>query len=127
MIWIDSSFAVEWLRGTKRAEKVSLPEGPLAILPMQYAETTVFFLRAGSDPVAIIKALEALEIKNAEQFHLQEGVRLYWQARGLKSKASLADAILAAVACERHEAIASFDQDFSALGLKEKNGIWSEP
>ena len=124
MIWIDSSFAVEWLLGTDRAKKVILPQEPLVILPMQYAETTVFFLRTDTDPASVMKALEALEIKQAEKSHLQEAARLYLKARKLKSKASLADAILAAVAGERHEEIASFDQDFSALGFKEKNGIW---
>ncbi len=126
MIWVDSSFAVEWLAGTERAEKVQYESEPLGILPSQYAETFVLFLKKGFEPENVAQQLESLEIKHPENIHLQLAAKLYLEARkSPKSKASLADAILAAVAYHRHEKILAFDGDFKDLGFKEKNGVWS--
>ncbi len=124
MIWIDSSFAIEWLLGTPRAEKVKLGNDALGILPAQYAETFTFFLKKDYDPLLISQQLEALELKYPEKIELKRASFLYLEARQHKSKASLADAILAAVAQERKEKIASFDDDFSDLGLKQYQNFW---
>lgn len=124
VIWIDSSFAVEWLLGAERAGKVPLGEEPLGILPMQYLETFAYFLKKNFDPLTVTNQLEALEMVHPEKIHLQSASALYLQARKRKSKASLADALLAAVAHDRKEKVASFDGDFDSLGLVEKGGLW---
>lgn len=125
MIWIDSSFAIEWLSGSLRAGRVKLPTDALGILPQQYAETFTFFLKQGHDPIKIANELDTLELKSPKKIHLQLGSQLYFKARQApKSKASLADAVLAAVIHVSREKLVAFDQDFSNLDLKEKNGIW---
>ncbi|MCC7345533.1 MAG: PIN domain-containing protein [Deltaproteobacteria bacterium] len=125
MIWIDSSFAVEWLLGTDKAKRVKLPQEAMGILPQQYAETFVFFLRRGLDPTAIANELESLELIPPEKTHLQLGAQLYAKARlSNKSKATLADAVLAAVVLVSGEKLLAFDRDFSELGLQEKNALW---
>lgn len=124
MIWIDSSFAVEWLAGIDSARQIHLPDGPLGILPMQYLEVFVFFLRQGQDPLAISRELERLELRNPERVHLQHAGSLYLEARKKKSKTSLADALLAAVSHIEGEGILSFDRDFATLGLKAKGALW---
>ena len=124
MIWIDSSFAIEWLLGTERAKKADFKKESPAILPMQYMETFVFFLKMKLDPIRIANELEALELIQPVKPHLQEASFLYREARLRKSKASMADAILAAVAYERKEKVASFDRDFDSLGLKAKGLFW---
>ncbi len=125
MIWIDSSFAIEWLLGTERASKVMLTPEPLGILAAQYAEILSYFLRRTEDVTLIIEQLEALSLATPEKRELQFAARIYHQARQRNSKASLADAILAAVATMKGEQVLSFDQDFASLGLVEKNGVWS--
>jgi len=125
VIWIDTSFAVEWLCGTERASQVNLPRGPLGLLSMQYAEVYVFFLRKGMDHKSIAGQLDFLELGFPEKIHLQLAAQLYIEARvDVKNKASLADALLAAVAYERKEKIIAFDRDFSSLGFEEEEGIW---
>lgn len=125
MIWIDSSFAIEWLLGTDRAKRVRIEDKPLGVLGAQYAETLIFFLRRGIDPLQTVNELEALELYSPRKIHFQQGSLLYFEARRNKSKASLSDALLAAVASEKGEPIASFDADFSFLGFKEKSGLWT--
>ena len=124
MIWIDSSFAVEWLQGLERAKGAELGDELLAILPSQYLEVYSFFLKMGRSPVAIAHELEPLELKNPEKVHLQHAASLYLEARRKKSKASLADALLAAVARVNAEKIAAFDGDFAFLGLKKQGVFW---
>ena len=124
MIWIDSSFAIEWLAGMSTARKVRLPQGPLGILSMQYLEVFIFFLRQGQDPLAISRELERLELRNPERVHLQYAGPLYLDARKKKSKASLADALLAAVSHIEEEGVLSFDRDFATLGLKARGALW---
>lgn len=125
MIWIDSSFAVEWLSGTARAEKVKLTGDPLGILPMQYTEILVFYLRQGIDVIPITNELEHLELIHPQKEDLGHAGMLYVRARKNHSKASLADALLAAVAHKRNEKILAFDHDFADLGMKQKGGFWS--
>ena len=124
MIWIDSSFAIEWLLGTKKAASVPLSHEPLSILPLQYIETLTYFFRREVDPLRITNEMEGLELKHPEKLHLPQASLLYLEARKRNSKASLADALLATVAQERGEKIASFDHDFAALGFKLKGGFW---
>ena len=124
-MWIDSSFAIEWLLETDRAKQAEISDTPLAILPMQYMETFSFFLKKLVDPMQIIRELSPLEMTHPEKIHIQRGSFLYLEARRQKSKASLADALLAAVVAERRECLLSFDEDFSFLGLKGKNGLWN--
>lgn len=124
MIFLDSSFTIEWLLGTPRAAKVKLPAESMAILPMQYAEILVFFLRQGEDLTAVTQELGALEIQYPHQGDLIVAADLYHQARQKKSKASLADALLAATALQRDEKLFSFDQDFAYLGFRGQHGCW---
>lgn len=88
------------------------------------AVSNTFFLRRNYDPLTLSRSLMPLELMNPERGHLQQAASLYQEARRQKSKASLADALLAAVCHERKEKLVSFDGDFAYLGLKETNGLW---
>ena len=76
--------------------------------------------------MSIVNSLEVLNLQTADKIHLQLAASLYLKARAVpKSKVSLADSILAAVAAERKEKILAFDSDFSYLGFEqEKDGCW---
>ena len=125
MIWIDASFAIEWLVGSKRAESISLRGQQLGILPMQYLETLVFFQKRMKDSALITEQLDSLELRHPTTAQLHHAAYLYVQARHQKnSKASLADALMAAVARDTNDAIASFDLDLKHLGLTLENGLW---
>lgn len=127
MIWIDSSFAIEWLIGTKRAQNVSLPKRKRAILPQQYTEILAFFGKKMKDLTPVIEELEGLALQNASKHDLQFAAQLYLEARQKKSKASLADAVLAAVATLNKKPVCTFDRDFQHLGFQESNsqkGVW---
>lgn len=124
MIWIDASFGVEWLLGTPRAAQVVLPREPLAILPAQFAEILAYFARRMGDLAPVMAQLEALNLEVATRRELMFAARLYHEARARRSKASLADAMLAAVARERKESLLAFDADFAELGLKGRRGVW---
>jgi predicted nucleic acid-binding protein len=125
MIFIDSSFAIEWLIGTQKAKKISLAGDPRAILPAQYAEILCYFFRNFNDYSTVAEELEILVLEHPTREELQQASILYCQSRSKKKKASLADAILAAVASYRNEPLLSFDKDFSELGLIEKSpGVW---
>lgn len=125
MIWIDSSFAIEWLAGTDRAAGTRLGEEPLRILPMQYAETVVFFLKQKWELPAIAKELTAVELQHPTVVDLQRASWMYLMARQRRrNKASLADALLAAVATAQRMPIATFDRDFADLGFRERRGLW---
>ena len=53
MIWIDASFAIEWLGGTARGSEVGLASrARMSILPMQYAEVCVHFFRRNPESFA---------------------------------------------------------------------------
>ncbi|MBI2340986.1 MAG: PIN domain-containing protein [Deltaproteobacteria bacterium] len=125
MIWIDSSFAVEWLLGSRRAEKTPFTNQPGAILPAQYAEVLVYFEKKGVGLTAVVEQLEPLELGQATREELQKGASLYLRARKKRAKVSLADAMLGAVASSRDEAILSYDGDFADLGFTEANGLWT--
>jgi predicted nucleic acid-binding protein len=126
MIWLDSSFVVEWLLGTERVRGVPLDASSLAILPAQFAEVCVFFLRR--DPRFTAEVLQTLELVAAEPDEMIDAARLFLAARARRSKASLADALLAAVAGRRGGVVYSFDQDLRYLGLMERQEcIWSSP
>jgi predicted nucleic acid-binding protein len=85
VIWIDSSFAVEWLGGTRRAAEINVDvESGVQILPMQYA------------------------------------AMIYVAAREQRSKASLADAVLAATVRHRGGVLYTFDEDFRSLGMRRE-------
>jgi predicted nucleic acid-binding protein len=127
MTWIDASFAIEWLGGTERASAVGLSRrARVWILPMQYAEVCVYFLRR--DPEfsrEALEALEALELVEPDASELLGGSTLYVHARAQGSKASLADAILAATVRSRGGKLYTFDEDFRFLGMRrETGGVW---
>jgi predicted nucleic acid-binding protein len=64
MIWIDASFAIEWLGGMKRAADVNPKPGRrVAILPLQYAEVCAFFLR-GNRKASMADAVLAATVRN---------------------------------------------------------------
>lgn len=118
MIWIDSSFAIEWLLGSERASAVKLPAAGFATLATQYAEILVFFSKRLKDLTPLAAQLEAVSLKHADRAELSAAAQKYLLARAAGSKASLADAMLAAVAESRDEPVATFDADFAALGCK---------
>lgn len=125
MIWIDSSFAIEWLLGIPRAKEVVHLQGQsLGFLPMQYMEVVAFFLKKGHEPQVIINQLEPCQLFNPDIKVLRMGAKLYCQARLQKSKASLADALLAALCHQTKEKLLGFDNDFATLGLRQKEGYW---
>jgi predicted nucleic acid-binding protein len=123
MIWIDSSFAIDWLQGQEAArDKIDLTE-KIGILPHQFAEILVFFKRR--DPNFDSSPLEMLDLATPNEEDLKLASNLYINARKLKSKASLADAMLAAKAKNQMEKILTFDNDFLNLGfMEESQGIW---
>lgn len=125
MIWIDASFAIEWLLGTAKAAEMNLPRTEKGILPAQYSEILVYFGRRIGDLSPVVEELEALKLEHPNKEELQEAAQIYLQAKKQKSKASLVDAILAAVAIKRNESLLSFDSDFADLGLKNSQGVWS--
>ena len=116
MIWIDSSFAIEWLLGSERASKVQLPKVELAILEAQYAEIVVIFSKHITDLAPTVAQLESLSLKHATKAELVVAAREYLHVRAKKSKASLADVILATVAKLRDDSVATFDKNFDLLG-----------
>lgn len=125
MIWIDTSFAVEWLLGMPRAKGLVDVQQPLGLLPMQYMETLIFFLKKGEELQIITNQLEPCRLFNPDNATLKLGARLYYQSRLQKSKASLADALLAAVCHQTKEKLLAFDNDFVSLRLKQqKEGYW---
>lgn len=124
MIWVDASFAVEWLGGSKRAAEAGLKRARVSILPLQYAEVCVFFLRRHPDFRR--EALEALELVEADADQLFDAALLYVLARRQTSKASLADAVLAATVRSRGDELYTFDEDFRYLGMKRVGaGRWA--
>ena len=125
MMWIDASFAVGWLLGTERAKLVPVRGVSLAMLAAQYAETQVFFRRRDVDPLQIKSELERVALRAASRTELMTAADLYVEARQMKSKASLADAVLASVARSRNGRIATFDDDFRFLGFMPLSpGLW---
>lgn len=123
MIWIDSSFAVEYLLGTARAGQVTLGGEHLVTLPAQFAEIAAFFLRR--DPEFEIAQLEPIDLTAPDETDSFAAARLYLAARSSKSKASLADALLAATARNRGGDILAFDEDFRHLGFtRVEPGLW---
>ena len=115
-IWIDSSFAIEFLLGEHRAAGVKLGGRQLLTLPTQYAEICAFFLRR--DPAFDSSALELLELVAVDEGEAIAAAKLYVTARAAGSKASLADAMLAALVHTRGGELLAFDDDFRHLGLR---------
>jgi len=130
MIWIDASFAIEWLQGTKKVKSVSLRKlvGQFGILSAQYIETLVYFEKRSMDSTEyseIIKQLTAFTIYHPKVSELHYTSTLYLKARQQSSKASLADALLAAVTTLRKDTLLAFDNDFQDLGLRKiSSGRW---
>lgn len=124
MIWIDASFAIEWLGGSKRAAEAGLKRARVSILPMQYAEVCVYFFRRHPDFPR--ESLDALELVEVDADELLDAALLYIRARAQPSKASLADAVLAATVRSRGGELYTFDEDFRFLGLKRVGaGRWA--
>jgi predicted nucleic acid-binding protein len=118
MIWVDSSFVVEWLLGTERVQSVNIKSETLSILDNQYCEVVAFFRKRDVSEQRVVSQLERLILERPEREDLVYGASLYLKARNAGSKASLSDAILAAVVAKdkKHELLA-YDYDFEALGL----------
>lgn len=126
MIWIDASFAVEWLLGIPRAKDfIDIGRQAIGLLPFQYMEILAFFLKKGKELQSIVNQLEPCRLFNPDTLTLQLGAKLYCQARLENSKASLADALLAAVCHQTKEKLLAFDNDFLSLGLRQKEGYWA--
>lgn len=132
MIWIDSSFAIPWLLGDPMTRRVSLGEEARGVLPAQYGEVLVYFGKRLEDLTVVVAQLESLSLGQLEKGEIEMAAQLFvkarLEARQKKSKASLADAMLAAVSRQRHETVLSFDHDFISLGLTQSQpGLWSPP
>jgi predicted nucleic acid-binding protein len=124
VIWTDASFAIEWLGGTKRAKDVDPKPGRnVRILPLQYAEVCAYFLRSNRKFSPAL--LGGMELVHADADELLQAAFHYGRARALGSKASMADAILAATVLDRGGVLYAFDEDFRHLGLRrESPGRW---
>ncbi|HYC91231.1 MAG TPA: PIN domain-containing protein [Thermoanaerobaculia bacterium] len=125
MIWIDTSFAVEWLRGTPRASETGFRRSArMQILPLQYAEVCAYFIRQRRK--FSLAVLDPLEIVTVGVQELVAAADLYLRARAAGSKASLADAVLAATVRNRGGVLYAFDEDFRHLGLQQESiGRWT--
>lgn len=125
MIWTDASFAIEWMGGTKRAAAVGLePALSLRILPLQYAEVGAYFFRRNSE--FSMDMLDGFELVHADANELLGAAFWYVCARAGGSKASLADAVLAATVRSRGGVLYAFDEDFRHLGLQQESmGRWT--
>lgn len=128
MIWIDSSFAIPWLLGDPTTRRVGSGEAVRGVLPAQYGEILVYFGKRLEDLTVVVVQLESLSLGQLEKEEIEMAAQLFVKARRNKSKASLADAMLAAVSHRRHEAVLSLDRDFIFLGLtRSQSGLWSPP
>lgn len=125
MIWIDASFAVEWLRGMPRAAETGFERSErMQILPLQYAEICAYFLRQRRK--FSLGVLAPMQLVTATPAELLDSADLYLRAHNAGSKASLADAILAATVRTRGGILYAFDEDFRHLGLQQKStGRWT--
>jgi predicted nucleic acid-binding protein len=125
MIWTDASFAIEWLGGTKRAADVNPKPGRrIAILPLQYAEVCAFFLRGNRKFSPSL--LDSMELVHADADELLQAAFYYGRARAAGSKASMADAVLAATVRSHGGVLYGFDEDFRFLGLQQESpGRWT--
>lgn len=124
MIWIDSSYAIDHLTGHARARDVDISHEPWVILPAQYAEILVWFGKRTADLGPVVEQLQGIALREAQRPVLLDAAGLYLGARQQGSKASLADALMAAD-CQRHKGkIASFDQDLGDLGMWRRGGLW---
>lgn len=125
MIWVDSSFVIEWLLGTESAATADLSGRALSILPQQYVEVLCYFLKSTADLSPVVEQLEYLTLSAPEKQDLVQASHLYLAARRKKSKASLGDAILAAAAIRSGGTLLSFDLDFRHLGfIEERPSVW---
>ena len=90
---------------------------------MQYAEVCAFFFRRSRK--FSVTALEAFDLVHEDTDELLTAALLYVHARARASKASLADAVLAATVRNRGGVLYAFDEDFRHLGLqREALGRW---
>jgi predicted nucleic acid-binding protein len=111
MIWLDSSYIVARLLGEPRAA-FDVPAGPVFVLPAQLAECHVYFKKADISTTAVTATLEALPIHHSTFGESVTASRLYLDARREHSKASLADALLAAAVHAKNGSLLTFDDDF---------------
>ncbi len=126
MIWIDSSFAIDWLLKNPRAQH--LADKPFreqtAILPLQLAEIYIYFEKANLPTQELQAQLNKLELGQCTFEETKLASSLYLMARKKKKKASLADAFLASVVMTRHDSFLSFDNDFHLFGFYQQKGFW---
>ena len=120
IIWIDASFAIEWLLATDRAKTVTLPSSDLYILSAQYAEILVYFHKRLDDLAPVTRELKMLELYQPDRSILESASIRYVDAKRTSKKISLSDAILAAAAQKTKAPIATFDHDFITLGFTQR-------
>ena len=123
MIWLDSSYVIARLLGEPRAA-FEVPAGPVFVLPAQLAECHVYFKKAEINTSIVTATLEALPIHHSSFAETTLASRLYIDARRAQSKASLADALLAAAVHAKNGRLLTFDDDFSSLGMKRDGELW---
>jgi predicted nucleic acid-binding protein len=124
MMIAGASFLVAWLRGETSTPSEHLSR--FTTLPAQYAEVYVHFLKRKVSPEAIAAALVPVALLAATEAELALAAKRYVNARRSKDcKASLADAILGAVAETRNSELLSIDEDFRHLNFRKLNGtVW---
>ncbi|MGB0680393.1 MAG: PIN domain-containing protein [Polyangiales bacterium] len=124
MILLDASFVIAWLLGEARAARLPVHAHLLGILPAQYCEVLVHFLRRGVSRAHLLAQLTPIDRLAPQEDELQDAAERYLTARRQQSKASLADAIMVATACARQLPVASFDADLQDLGLTLQDTLW---
>ena len=96
----------------------------MQILPLQFAEVCAYFVRQRRK--FSLGLLKPLQLATASAEELLAGADLYLIARAAGSKASMADAVLAATVRSRGGVLYAFDEDFRHLGLQqESTGRWT--
>jgi predicted nucleic acid-binding protein len=125
-ILVDASYCVAWLCGEPRA--LAAPAAArMATLPSQRAEVLMYFLRRGQSCAVTAEALLMIDLLHATEAEIDLAATRYVTARRQSGcKASLADALLAAVGEKRRFDVLTLDADFLHLHFRSADGCrWS--
>jgi predicted nucleic acid-binding protein len=118
----DASYLIAWFLGDTRIESANRSMA-FATLPHQYAETFLYFRKHGAAAKEIEASLASVKLVVPTVAELFLAGERYLAARKAKAcKASLADAMLAAVAEQRGEVLLALAEDFRHLNFKKHSG-----
>lgn len=125
MIWMDSSFIIDWFIDDPKIGSYDLGKATLATTSFQYIEVLSFFLKKSETHFKeVVSELEAIKFVSPSGESLVEASRLYVSSKRKNPKISYADAVLATLAKNRHDTLLTFDNDFNDLGFQKIQGFW---